>query len=42
MSQNNIDKIAAGGRILLFIKDEGPNIDLTTGKDIETIPYRTF
>ncbi|KAM3143966.1 hypothetical protein pb186bvf_004017 [Paramecium bursaria] len=41
-SQNNIDKIAAGGRILLFIKDEGPNIDLTTGKDIEKIPYRTF
>jgi len=30
------------GRILLYIRDNSPNFDLTTGKSVESVPYSTY
>ncbi|CAD8202077.1 unnamed protein product [Paramecium octaurelia] len=42
VSQQEIDQITAGGRILLYVRDNSPNFDLTTGKSVESVPYSTY
>ncbi|CAK63901.1 unnamed protein product (macronuclear) [Paramecium tetraurelia] len=42
ISQQEIAQIAAGGRILLYVRDNSPNFDLTTGQSVESVPYSTY
>jgi hypothetical protein len=37
-----INSIYNSGRILLFVKNDGPNIDLTSGDTKAGTPYKVF